>query len=96
MVSRTQHNIPTSYNTTDLPTGLPTIYPITNIVWFGSACWLRLCWLVWLVCCRLAASSLTLGISAYPGLNLWAGELLVLECRVAGSSPDPATPPAVW
>ena len=29
-------------------------------------------------------NSLELGISFYPGVNLWVGEKLILECRVAG------------
>ena len=29
-------------------------------------------------------TSLQLGISYYPGVNLWVGERLILECRVAG------------
>ena len=28
--------------------------------------------------------SLQVGISYYPGVNLWVGERLILECRVAG------------
>ena len=29
-------------------------------------------------------TSLQLGISYYPGVNLWVGERLIMECRVAG------------
>ena len=29
-------------------------------------------------------TSLRLGISYYPGVNLWVGERLIMECRVAG------------
>ena len=40
--------------------------------------------LIFLLISINTVTSLQLGISYYPGVNLWVGERLILECRVAG------------
>ena len=43
------------------------------------------CGVIFLLIISEAVRSLQLGISYFPGVNLWVGESLILECRVAGA-----------